>query len=155
MSALTRGNPGQHEAIVDAELFEAVQARLADRSNPRTTTKGRRAVSLLAGMMSDKRGRPMSPYHTRSHGRRYSYYASNPGDGSRVPALRLPTGELDAAVRNAFATLLQAPDQLRHYLPNPEVSQLFTLADHCADPERAPALNERRRSAKAAQRHRP
>ena len=131
----TKTYPGQHDAIVDAELFEAVQAQLADRSNPRTSTKGRRAVSLLAGMLGDEQGRPMSPYHTRNHGRRYSYYASNPGDGSREPTLRLSAGELDAAVRNAFATLLQAPDQLRGHLPHLKASQLFTLADHCADLE--------------------
>ena len=79
--------PGQHQAIVDAELFEAVRARLAERTNLRTSPRAKRCVSLLAGMMHDEHGRPMSPYHTRNHGRRYSYYASNPGDGSKEPAL--------------------------------------------------------------------
>ena len=131
---------GQHDAIVDAELFEAVQVKLAERTNPRTSTKARRCVSLLAGMIHDELGRPMSPYHTRNHGRRYSYYASNPGDGSREQALRLPAGELDAGVRSALSALLSNSDALRRHHPGLEPSQLFTLLDHCVD------LSERLRS---------
>ena len=56
----TKVYQGQHEAIVDAELFEAVQAKLAERTNPRTSAKARRCVSLLAGMIHDELGRPMS-----------------------------------------------------------------------------------------------
>ncbi|HVR90568.1 MAG TPA: recombinase family protein [Novosphingobium sp.] len=125
--------PGQHQAIVGAELFEAVQARLAERTNPRTSPRAKRCVSLLAGVIRDELGRPMSPYHTRNHGRRYSYYASNPGDGSREPALRLPAGELDAAVRNALAALLTAPDAVRQHCPDIAATDLFTLAEHCTD----------------------
>ena len=67
---------GQHDAIVDSELFGAVQDKLAERTNPATSARAKRCISLLAGMIADEYGRPMSPYHTRNHGRRYSYYAS-------------------------------------------------------------------------------
>ena len=125
--------PGQHDAIVDTALFDAVRARLAERTNPRTSPRARRCVSLLVGTIRDDQGRPMSPYHTRNHGRRYSYYASNPGDGVKEPALRLPAGELDAAVRNALAALLAAPDALRHQGVYIAAADLFALADHCTD----------------------
>ena len=124
---------GQHDTIVDAELFEAVQVKLAERTNPRTSPQARRCVSLLAGMIHDEQGRPMSPYHTRNCGRRYSYYASNPGDGSREQALRLPAGELDAGVRSALSDLLSKSDALRRHHPGLEPTQLFTLLDHCVD----------------------
>ncbi|MCT2557547.1 recombinase family protein [Tsuneonella sp. YG55] len=124
---------GQHDAIVDAELFDAVQAKLAERTNPRTSAKAQRRVSLLAGMICDEHDRPMSPYHTRNHGRRYSYYASNRGDGSREQSLRLPAGELDAGVRTALSALLSNSQVLhrQHQLLDP--AQLFALLDHCAD----------------------
>ncbi|MFM6931353.1 MAG: hypothetical protein ACKOUT_03815 [Novosphingobium sp.] len=48
----------------------------------------------------------MSPIHTRNHGKRYRYYASNKGDGSKEPALRLPAGDLDHAVRSGLRSLL-------------------------------------------------
>jgi site-specific DNA recombinase len=57
-------------------------------------------------MIHDGIGRPMSPIHTRNHGKRYRYYASNKGDGSREPALRLPAGDLDHAVRAALRSYL-------------------------------------------------
>lgn len=62
--------PGQHEAIVDRDLFDAVQARLADRTPERLPILGRTRISLLAGMIRDDRDRAMPPVHTRNHGRR-------------------------------------------------------------------------------------
>lgn len=124
---------GQHDAIVEADLFEAVQARLAERSNPVTSAGARRRVSLLAGMIRDQHGRPMSPCHTRRHGRRYSYYASHPGDGSRLQALRLPGGDLDLAVRHALAKMLADTALLHCAYPQLEPRELFALLDHCAD----------------------
>jgi hypothetical protein len=84
-------------------------------------------------MIHDEHGRPMSPYHTKNHGRRYSYYASNPGDGSREQALRLPAGELDACVRNALAGLMTNSQVLHAEHQGLEPPQLFALLDHCAD----------------------
>lgn len=98
--------PGEHEAIVDRELFDAVQTRLAERTNAPLDRGKREAVSLLAGMIHDDLGRPMSPIHTRNHGKRYRYYASNKSDGSREPALRLPAGNLDNAIRGALRAFL-------------------------------------------------
>lgn len=128
-----RAYEGQHEAIVDAELFDAVQMKLAERSNPRTSPKARRRVSLLAGMIRDEHGRSMSPFHTRNHGRRYSYYTSNRGDGSREQALRLPAGDLDAGVRNALCELLSDSQLLHRQHQSLDPSQLFALIDYCAD----------------------
>ena len=124
---------GQHDAIVDAELFEAVRAKLAEGANPVTSVGARRRVSLLAGMIDDEYRRPMSPYHTKRHGRRYSYYASHPGDRSRQQALRLPAGELDAAVRTALANLLTDSQAIHRQHSQLEPQQLFALLDHCVD----------------------
>jgi len=137
--------PGQHEAIVDQELFDAVQAKLAERTHPRSSARAKRCVSLLAGMIHDEHGRPMSPIHTQNHGRRYSYYASNAGDGSKDLALRLPAGELDAATKAALASLLGNPHALREKLGDLEPSHVFALADHCTD------LAERLRSMSTAE----
>lgn len=101
--------PGQHKAIVERDLFDAVQVKLAERTNPPISPDAKRRVSLLAGMIRDEQGRPMSPVHTRNHGRRYSYYASNKGDGSLEAALRLPAGDLDLAVKAEVEAFLTSP----------------------------------------------
>ena len=103
--------PGEHEAIVDRNLFEAVQAKLADRTNVPLARSGRRNVSLLAGMIRDEHGRPMSPAHTRNHGRRYRLLPTVPMMTATLP--RLPAGELDAAVKGALKPLLADPHQAR------------------------------------------
>lgn len=98
--------PGEQEAIVDRDLFDAVQTRLAERTNAPLEPGKRGTISLLAGMIHDGLERPMSPIHTRNHGKRYRYYASNKGDGSKEPALRLPAGDLDHAIRSGLRTFL-------------------------------------------------
>jgi len=119
--------PGQHEAIVSRELFDAVQAKLADRTTPQSTGSQRRCVSLLAGMIRDDRGRPMSPCHTRNHGRRYSYYASSMNDDAGAPALRLPAGELEASVRTAIADWLRDAENVRKLAPGCSASEIVRL----------------------------
>ena len=137
---------GEHEAIVDQDLFDAVQAKLAAHASCprpanaapsgaariRSQQPSRRIVSLLAGMIFDDHGRPMSPCHTSNHGRRYRYYASNLGCDPSVPAQRLPAGELEAAVRNALATYLTDGSDLRRLGGHLDAVELGALVTSCA-----------------------
>ena len=61
-------HPGMHPAIVEAELFEAVQARLAANRRQRAARRDRVARAPLTGRIFDADGNPMSP--TFSYGRR-------------------------------------------------------------------------------------
>ena len=68
-------HPGEHDAIIDEDLWEAVQAKLSAQD----TKQGRgRAESgaLLMGLIFDDRGNRMSPSHTTRKGGRYRYYVS-------------------------------------------------------------------------------
>jgi DNA invertase Pin-like site-specific DNA recombinase len=122
---------GEHEAIVSRELFELVQARLAERTNPRSPLCSRKAVSMLAGMIFDERQRPMSPVHTRNHGRRYRYYASHLGTDASAPAQRLPAGELEASVRDAIASWLATSSNTRQLAPDLDPIGLKELIERC------------------------
>lgn len=99
--------PGHHEGILERDIFDAVQAKLADRTSPGSAADPKRRLALLAGMIFDDRGRPMSPTHTKNHGRRYTYYASNMNDDAVASALRLPASEIEQAVRRAVAKWLR------------------------------------------------
>jgi site-specific DNA recombinase len=68
--------PGEHKAIVDEELWSAVQARLADN---RTTRRKSRVETgaLLSGLIYDDRGNIMSPTYSVRRGNRYRYYISS------------------------------------------------------------------------------
>ena len=72
-----QSHPGLHEAIIDTELFKAVQAQLDENSRRRKATGKSVANSPLAGRLFDTDGQPMSP--TFAYGRRgklYRYYVS-------------------------------------------------------------------------------
>jgi hypothetical protein len=105
--------PGEHQAIVEPELFDQVQALLA--RNAAEHQRGDRAAhsSLLTRLIRNAQARPMSPSHANKGGRRYRYYISNEAvrtDGaSGDRAMRLPAVETERAVINAVsATLEQA-----------------------------------------------
>jgi len=68
--------PDEHKAIVDEELWNAVQARLTDN---RTTRRKSRIETgaLLGGLIYDDRGNIMSPSYSLRRGNRYRYYISS------------------------------------------------------------------------------
>src|SRR6266496_2857482 len=66
---------GDHEAILDRDLFGAVQARLAAQAVDRRR-RLRGSPALLSGRLFDDRGNRMSPSHTNKGGARYRYYVS-------------------------------------------------------------------------------
>ena len=131
--------PGQHDAIVNKETFKAVQAKLRERTSPGSSAGPKRRLALLAGMIFDDRGRPMSPTHTRNHGRRYTYYASNMNDDAETPALRLPASEIEQSIRRAVASWLRNGANIRELVaskPAIETKKAFdTAAEVAADVE--------------------
>lgn len=65
--------PGEHDAIIDSNVFEAVQSKLSD--NVQTFRNTRMASNaLLMGRIFDDRGNLMSPSHSSKKGVRYRYY---------------------------------------------------------------------------------
>jgi DNA invertase Pin-like site-specific DNA recombinase len=66
---------GKHVPILDHDLFNAVQAKLAERTVQRKLTRSR-SPSILAGLIFDDRSNPMSPSHANKKGVRYRYYVS-------------------------------------------------------------------------------
>ena len=67
---------GEHQPILERELFDAVQAKLAEGAVRRKIRRSR-SPALLAGRVFDDRGNPMSPSHANKRGVRYRYYVSH------------------------------------------------------------------------------
>src|SRR5215469_6355371 len=67
---------GEHQAIVDEEVWRAVQQRLTE--NCATRRKSRvETGALLGGLIYDDRGKIMSPTYSIRRGNRYRYYISS------------------------------------------------------------------------------
>jgi len=69
--------PGEQAAIVDRDLFDAVQVNLHNQRTHHSTTRNKSAA-LLSGRIYDDRGNRMTPSHARKRGLRYRYYVSSP-----------------------------------------------------------------------------
>jgi hypothetical protein len=65
---------GEHPAIVDQDLWDRVQAVLAENRADRAVGRTANNPSLLAGLIYDAAGHRMSPIHAVKGGRRYHYY---------------------------------------------------------------------------------
>lgn len=122
-----RGNvyPGEHEAIVDAELWEAVQRGLAESRADRRLGGNASHPSLLAGMLTDASGEPMVPTHANKAGRRYRYYVSNGLiTGTRedhADALRVPAAALERVVTGRITRLLSDGPELLSAMRSVEI----------------------------------
>jgi site-specific DNA recombinase len=88
--------PGEQPAIMERELFDAVQQKLTDQWSHRNHAKTK-SDHLLTGLLYDDAGHRMIPTHATKVGIRYRYYASLPhlkgesktvlvGSVSRIPA---------------------------------------------------------------------
>ncbi len=88
--------PGEQPAIMDRQLFEAVQQKLTDQWSHRNHAKTK-SDHLLTGLLFDDAGHRMIPTHATKAGIRYRYYVSLPhlngesktssvGSVSRIPA---------------------------------------------------------------------
>lgn len=105
---------GLHQAIIDDDTWNAVQAKLANNACERK--QGTRAIepSPLKGKLFDPRGTPLTPSHAVKSGRRYRYYISRDlidqsDHASNDPGShgwRLPAREIERIVSEAADTLL-------------------------------------------------
>ena len=109
--------PGEHTPIIDDDLWQKVQTTLAANRVDRGAGNGNRHLSLLAGLIYDAHGEPMTPSHAVKKGVRYRYYVSKSlltGDdkatkrGQRIPAAHieaLVTGRIRAWLADPVAVL--------------------------------------------------
>lgn len=140
---------GQHPAIIDGDMWEAVQAMLtANRSGHKTRTTAAEPA-LLAGLLVDETGERLTPAHSRKntrktssssdnytgnehsrHARRYRYYVSRSlmqkSKADAPDAIRIPAQELEQVVLS----------RLHHFLDN-GVEVLKILDSHGMDHGRA------------------
>ncbi len=124
--------PGEHDAIVDEPLWDAVQRKLAENRTDRVNGVGAAQPSLLAGLVFDEAGDRMTPTHANKKGTRYRYYVSKKlvqeGRRHAPRGFRVPAADLETIVE----------DRLRRFLGNE--AEVFgalegrdTDANACAD----------------------
>jgi site-specific DNA recombinase len=107
--------PGEHERIIDDELWTAVQAGLT--ANRGARRRSRLATgSLLTGLIFDARGNLMSPTYSVRGRKRYRYYVSRlPVRGHKEEAgsrCRVGADDVERLVVEALGQRLSVPELL-------------------------------------------
>ena len=118
--------PGQHEAIIERPLWDQVQEILTGNIYTRSSGKGFKDPSPLAGFLFDEMGNRMSPSHSQKGTARYRYYISQAviqGEQSKIGSLRrIPAFQIEAIVAKQFIELLRRPEILIEHLFGPNAS---------------------------------
>lgn len=107
--------PGAHEAIIDMETWDAVQAQLAANRKARRHGTTAKEPSLLAGLLFDADGQPLTPSHAVKNGKRYRYYVSRhlvSGEDSKGRGWRIPAGQIETLVREELCKMLSTKSRL-------------------------------------------
>ncbi len=92
--------PGEHEAIIDQELWDRVQQRVASAAKrPRTGL-----INILSGHIFDAEGKRLIASYGNKGGRKYRYYVNSTRDNPN--GWRLPAGDIEQLVRQALSRFL-------------------------------------------------
>ena len=120
---------GEHEAIVDETLWNAVQAQLKEKAPPRKRSTNEPQQAMLRGLITDPHRRPMVPTYGSSKAKRYAYYETRkdlarPGD---PPGIRFQRGQLEQHLIGHLRELLSDEHALRRLSGIEEAGSLRTM----------------------------
>ena len=144
-----RAHPGRHQAIIDADLFEAVQARIDANTRRRASKLEQKSNAPLAGRLFDADGQPMSPtFSYGGGGKLYRYYVSAPlqqgarRDPSDTAIRRISAPPLEVALATVLRRVIPGcPDDPITLVARAE---LHDQSLHCLLPiDRIVAMRER------------
>jgi DNA invertase Pin-like site-specific DNA recombinase len=110
-----RAYAGEHQPIVEEDLWGAVQAKLAEKAPPRKRPTNGEQDAVLKGLLNDPHGRPMVPTFTCKGTRRYRYYETRrdlTGPG-KPEATRFAMRQLDRHVIEHLLQLLKDEHSVR------------------------------------------
>lgn len=120
---------GEHEPIVDQQLWEAVQAQLKEKAPPRKRPTNTPQQAMLRGLIKDQHGRPVVPTYGSSKVKRYAYYETRkdlarPGD---PPPYRIQRAHLELQLIDHLEALLNDEHGLRRLSGIDDAAALRTL----------------------------
>ena len=125
--------PGEHQAIIDAPIWDKVHSILSENARRRGNHVRAATPALLKGLIRCAScDRAMTPSHARKNGRRYRYYvcqsAIKNGHAS-CPVRSLPAGEIEEAVLVQVRALLRAPEMVARTLESSHGDSSITEDD--------------------------
>jgi hypothetical protein len=120
---------GEHPAVVDEELWQAVQTQLKEKAPPRKRATNEPQNALLQGLLTDPEGRPVVPTYTSMKSGRRAYYETRKDIARRDdrPATRFSRGSLEKHLLEHLIALLDDQHGLRRLCGMEIAAQLRTI----------------------------
>lgn len=130
--------PGEHQPIIDLELWQRVHAKLAENVHDRRYGNNASALSPLRGLIFDGNGNRFTPSHAIKKGKRYRYYIC--GSNTRLDGdepSRIPARDIENLILARLQEFFESPDQIVTFLSLPDDDVALTrniveAADACA-----------------------
>jgi site-specific DNA recombinase len=123
---------GEQPAILDRDLFAAVQVKLSEQASNHTATR-MQSSALLSGRIFDNRGNRMTPSHARKGNTKYRYYLSsalfNGATDCAGSVRRVPATDIEALVIKSVR---------EHLKPAPPIDDQSLVETHVARVEVQP-----------------
>lgn len=107
--------PGEHEPLIDRELWDQVREILKESPRKRAARSRAKTPALLKGLIFGPAGSAMTPSHTRKGGRLYRYYVSQSVlklGKNACPVKRVAAAEIESIVIDQIRVLLRAPEMV-------------------------------------------
>lgn len=107
--------PGEHDAIIDRELWDAVRTILKESPRVRANRSRANTPALLKGLLWGVNGAAFSPSHTRKNGKLYRYYVSQTllrqGAGACTMG-RISAAEVEGTVVEQLRSIFRQPEAI-------------------------------------------
>ncbi len=124
--------PGEHEAIIEKDLWETVQQRIVVNTVDRKLRRKARESSLLAGIIFDCHSRKMCPSHTVRKAKRYRYYVTHPDKIiDDKPQRRQSAFDIEKRVIGALVDYLEDQQAIRKLVGSSDARKLATAITRC------------------------
>ena len=135
---------GQHEAIIDTKLWDAVQAQFNRHAIKRKTYRNSKSPALLSGLLFDDAGNKLVTHSTRNHGRNYHYYVTQKlRTGGEDSGWRIPIKTIEPVIINTLTSAFSSKGALLELLglQTPSAHLLQTLANQGQELSKQSAIN--------------
>lgn len=125
---------GENEAIVNEELWNQVQAKLAKQGQGGSSRKVSPRTGVLAGLIYDGEGRAMVLTHTQKGNRRFHYYANRYETLGDSTASRVNARDIENIVVDQLSQTLPSGNKVQSMLLEGSYTseQLHNIISRCS-----------------------
>ncbi|WP_339751816.1 recombinase family protein [uncultured Marinobacter sp.] len=104
--------PGEHQAIIDQDLWDKAHGIMAKDKTQRAADGRRQTAAPLKGLLYGPDGKAMTPTHTKRGDKRYRYYVThtaNKRGHEECPIRMVRAGDLEGIVFDQIKTVFRNP----------------------------------------------